>query len=73
MVVTMASLPDVIGLLYRADWTRLSLSALPADWTRLSLSADIRFETDRDLAQRRQRGPGCPLKGRLRRYQGRPA
>jgi hypothetical protein len=43
MVVTVASLPDVIGLLYRADWTRLSLSA------------DMRFESDRDLAQRRRR------------------
>jgi hypothetical protein len=39
----MASLPDVIGLLYRADWTRLSLSA------------DVRFETDRDLLYRRIR------------------
>ena len=32
----MAGLPEVIGLLYRADWTRLSLSA---EW---------RFETDRE-------------------------
>jgi hypothetical protein len=32
----MASLPEVIGLLYRADWTRLSLSA------------ELRFETDRE-------------------------
>src|SRR5690242_5635844 len=39
----MASLPDVIGLLYRADWIRLSLSA------------DVRFETDRDLLYRRIR------------------
>jgi hypothetical protein len=39
----MASLPDVIGLLYRANWTRLSLSA------------DIRSGSDRDLAQRRWR------------------
>jgi hypothetical protein len=37
----MASLPDVIGLLYRADWTRLSLSA------------GVRFEVDRDLLHRR--------------------
>ena len=37
------SLADVIGLLYRADWTRLSLSA------------DVRFETDRDLLYRRIR------------------
>jgi hypothetical protein len=31
----MAGLPEVIGLLYRADWTRLSLSAelrSEADW-----------------------------------------
>ena len=33
----MASLPNVIGLLYRADWTRLSLSA------------EVRSETDRNL------------------------
>ena len=31
----MAGLPEVIGLLYRADWTRLSLSA------------ELRSETDR--------------------------
>jgi len=37
------SLADVMGLLYRADWTRLSLSA------------DVRFETDRDLLYRRIR------------------
>jgi len=40
----------VIGLLYRADWTRLSLSA------------DVRFETDRDLLYRRMRE--APLAGR---------
>jgi len=39
----MASLPDVIGLLYRADWTRLSLSA------------DVRVEVDLDLLHRRIR------------------
>jgi outer membrane lipoprotein-sorting protein len=33
----MAGLPEVIGLLYRADWTRLSLSA------------EVRSETDRNL------------------------
>jgi hypothetical protein len=33
----MAGLPNVIGLLYRADWTRLSLSA------------EVRSETDRNL------------------------
>src|SRR6476646_6182979 len=33
----MAGLPEVIGLLYRADWTRLSLSA------------EVRSETDREL------------------------
>src|SRR5580704_16992012 len=33
----MARLPEVIGLLYRADWTRLSLSA------------EVRSETDRNL------------------------
>jgi hypothetical protein len=32
----MAGLPEVIGLLYRADWTRLSLSA------------ELRFETVRE-------------------------
>jgi hypothetical protein len=51
----MASLPDVIGLLYRADWTRLSLSA------------GVRFETDRDLLYRRMREAplaGCALAGR---------
>ena len=43
----MAGLPEVIGLLYRADWTRLSLSA------------EVRFEQDGDLARRREvRGPG---------------
>ena len=34
----MAGLPQVIGLLYRADWTRLSLSA------------EVRSETDRKPA-----------------------
>ena len=38
----MAGLPEVIGLLHRADWTRLSLSA------------EVRFEQDGDLARRRQ-------------------
>ena len=38
----MAGLPEVIGLLYRADWTRLSLSA------------EVRFEQDGDLARRRE-------------------
>src|SRR6516162_8949508 len=38
----MAGLPDVIGLLYRADWTRLSLSA------------EVRVEQDGDLARRRE-------------------
>ncbi|HET9080951.1 MAG TPA: hypothetical protein VFO01_10625 [Trebonia sp.] len=32
----MAGLPEMIGLLYRADWTRLSLSA------------ELRSETDRE-------------------------
>jgi len=36
----MAGLPEVIGLLYRADWTRLSLSA------------ELRSETDRELLPR---------------------
>jgi hypothetical protein len=36
----MARLPEVIGLLYRADWTRLSLSA------------ELRSETDRELLPR---------------------
>ena len=39
----MAGLPEVIGLLYRADWTRLSLSA------------EVRFEQDGDLARRREK------------------
>ena len=38
----MAGLPEVIGLLYRADWTRLSLSA------------EVHFEQDGDLARRRE-------------------
>ena len=38
----MAGLPEVIGLLCRADWTRLSLSA------------EVRFEQDGDLARRRE-------------------
>ena len=38
----MAGLPEVIGLLYRAGWTRLSLSA------------EVRFEQDGDLARRRE-------------------
>ena len=38
----MAGLPEVIGLLHRADWTRLSLSA------------EVRFEQDGDLARRRK-------------------
>jgi outer membrane lipoprotein-sorting protein len=36
----MTGLPDLIGLLYRADWTRLSLSA------------ELRFETGRELLPR---------------------
>jgi hypothetical protein len=39
----MAGLPNVIGLLYRADWTRLSLSA------------EVRSETDRNLLPRLSR------------------
>ena len=39
----MAELHDVIGLLYRADWTRLSLSA------------QVRFEKDGDQARRREK------------------
>ena len=38
----MTGLPDLIGLLYRADWTRLSLSA------------EVRVEQDGDLARRRE-------------------
>lgn len=56
----MVSLPDVIGLLYRAEWTRLSLSA------------DMRFESDRDLARRRRwaRPPEFPDRpaGRFRAH-----
>ena len=40
----MAGLPEVIGLLYRADWTRLSLSA------------ELRFETVREPLPRLSRG-----------------
>jgi outer membrane lipoprotein-sorting protein len=39
----MADLPEVIGLLHRADWTRLSLSA------------EVHFECDRDLLDSRMR------------------
>jgi hypothetical protein len=39
----MAGLPEVIGLLYRADWTRLSLSA------------ELRSETDREPLPRQSR------------------
>ena len=39
----MAGLPEVIGLLYRADWTRLSLSA------------ELRSETDREPPPHRSR------------------
>jgi hypothetical protein len=39
----MAGLPEVIGLLYRADWTRLSLSA------------ELRSETDREPLPRLSR------------------
>ena len=38
----MAGLPEVIGLLHRADWARLSLSA------------EVRFEQDADLARHRE-------------------
>ena len=38
----MAGLPEVIGLLHRADWGRLSLSA------------EVRFEQDADLARHRE-------------------
>ena len=44
----MADLRSVIGLLYRADWTRLSMSA------------GVRFASDRDLALSRLRGPPFP-------------
>lgn len=44
----MAHLQDVVGLLYRADWTRLSLSA------------DVRIEKDGDLALRRARATAPP-------------
>ena len=39
----MAGLPEVIGLLYRADWTRVSLSA------------ELRFETDQEPLPRLSR------------------
>ena len=46
----MAGLPEVIGLLYRADWTRLSLSA------------ELRAETDREpepLPRLSRKGRSC--------------
>jgi hypothetical protein len=49
----MASLPEVIGLLHRADWTRLSLSA------------EVRFERDGDLARRRHAAVGAEMMRRL--------
>ena len=50
----MASLPHVIGLLHRADWTRLSLSAV------------VRFDCDRDLLHRRMgEGPPTGYRGAL--------
>ena len=42
----MAGLPEVIGLLYRADWTRLSLSA------------EVRFEQAGTWPAAGKRGPG---------------
>ena len=39
----MAGLPEVIGLLYRSDWTRFSLSA------------ELRSETDREPLPREER------------------
>ncbi|HJZ26830.1 MAG TPA: hypothetical protein VJ370_11200, partial [Streptosporangiaceae bacterium] len=53
----MAGLPEVIGLLHRADWTRLSLSA------------EVRFEQDGDLARRRE---GAVRAEAMRRYGFRP-
>ena len=53
----MAGLPEVIGLLYRADWTRLSLSA------------ELRSETDREppsRARRARAGPAGSAPGRGR-------
>lgn len=44
----MADLQNVIGLLYRADWTQLSMSA------------EVRFERDEDLAQSRQHAARPP-------------
>ena len=49
----MAGLPEVIGLLYRADWTRLSLSA------------ELRSETDREPLPRLSREEPVPLVPRL--------
>src|ERR1700759_706047 len=51
----MASLPELIGLLYRADWTRLSLSA------------ELRSETDREPSPRR---PGEQWSGWDRAWPG---
>jgi hypothetical protein len=52
----MAGLPELIGLLYRADWTRLSLSA------------ELRSETDREPPGARCAGAGpagtAPGRGR---------
>ena len=61
----MAGLPEVIGLLYRADWTRLSLSA------------ELRSETDREPLPRLSRERWyCAWPGRRQdngRYAGRGA
>jgi hypothetical protein len=46
--IDMTGLQGVIGLLYRADWTRLSMSA------------DVRFESDRDLLTSRVRATRPP-------------
>ena len=46
--IDVTDLQDVIGLLYRADWTRLSVSG------------DVRFESNRDLLTSRVRATRPP-------------
>jgi hypothetical protein len=57
--IDMADLQDVIGLLYRADWTRLSVSA------------DVHSESDQDLLMSRVRAmrPPWVSVGLARRFQ----
>ena len=55
MGAAMTGLPELIGLLYRADWTRLSLSA------------ELRSETDREPRPFPGPRPGPGMRSRLSR------